>query len=55
MQELKSPYSTSTCEVHTITCPILRTRPFKWVSNSVELVHIHNSKMPNDSPNIGDT
>jgi hypothetical protein len=43
------------CEVHTITCPIPRTRPLEWVSNSVKLVHIHKSKLPNDSLNIGDT
>jgi hypothetical protein len=54
-QELNSPSIDSTCEVNTITCPIPRTRPFEWVSNSVELVHIHKLKLSDDSSNIGDT
>jgi hypothetical protein len=55
MTELKSPYSESMCEVYIIACPIPRTWPFEWVSNSAELVHIHKSELPNDSLNIGDT
>jgi hypothetical protein len=39
-----APYST--CEDHTITCPILRTRQFEWISSSIELVHFPHKSEP---------
>jgi hypothetical protein len=38
------PYST--CEDHTVTYPILRTRLFEWISNSRELVHFTHKLEP---------
>jgi hypothetical protein len=46
IQELNHHVPYSTCEDHTVTYPIPRTRPFKWISNSAELVHFTHKLEP---------
>jgi hypothetical protein len=45
-KNLNNHASYSTCEDHTITYPIPRTHPFKWISNSAKPVHFTHKSEP---------